>query len=706
MHLAVQKMSKFVAVGNTLQKQCLRVINVYCAQKFNVSTWTPLATAFNSRPGTKLNLSFTRDDAGLFGLPELRNREGFYLLKESAVNISDALVEESCSKNRKRKMVEIFDELSDSLCRVADLAEFVRIAHPQGSFSRAAEDACVSISGVVEKLNTNKELYLALKNVVESGDIMETTEVDRHVAKLFMFDFEQCGIHLPDEKRQEVVELNDYILQLGQRFMAGAVSPRSVSRDILPKNIRSMFSADGDRVIVSGLYADSPNEMAREVAYKIYLHPDKHQDYLLTEMLQSRYKLATICDFATYAHRALKSSIVEEPGVVSEFLNTLSEKLRPKAEADFKQMAYMKTMENPQAAPLAPWDVPYLTNKAKKDWLQAESSEFSPYFSLGGCMEGLNYIFTSLYGIRLEHDRVEHGELWSPDVYKVSVIHEKEGLLGHIYCDFYERANKPNQDCHFTIRGGKRLSDGSYQNPVVVLMLNLPTPRWSGPSLLTPSMVDNLFHEMGHAMHSMLARTEYQHVTGTRCSTDFAEVPSVLMEYFASDPRVVRCFAKHFMTKEPMPEEMLNRLCASKRVFSASEMQVQVFYSALDQVYHGKFPLEGTTTEVLAQMQKKYYGIPYVPNTAWQLRFSHLVGYGAKYYSYLLSRAVASWIWQSCFQDNPLSRVQGEKYRRHCLAHGGGKPARALVADFLEREVTPDNLASALIQDLEIQKEV
>lgn len=148
-------------------------------------------------------------------------------------------------------------------------------------------------------------------------------------------------------------------------------------------------------------------------------------------------------------------------------------------------------------------------------------------------------------------------------------------------------------------------------------MLNLNAPRWSGPTLLTPPMVDNLFHEMGHAMHSMLARTKYQHISGTRCSTDFAEVPSVLMEYFASDPRVLSTFARHFQTQEPMPASLMNRLCVSKHLFSASETQLQLFYSALDQIYHSE-PQDKpnhTTTDTLKEVQKNYYSVPYVEHT-------------------------------------------------------------------------------------------
>lgn len=452
--------------------------------------------------------------------------------------------------------------------------------------------------------------------MVDTKDIFPTNAIDDHVAKLFLFDFEQCGIHLEEKLRQRVVYLNDCILQLGQQFMAGAVHPRSVAKHVLPENIRHLFSVEGDKILVSGLYADSTSAAAREAAYRLFLFPDEKQEDILKTLLLARHELAVTCGFETYAHRALKASTVENPETVKEFLDILTDGLKSRATFDFQMMQDMKNKENSMTQELASWDTPYFTSKLKRQCIQVSTSEFMPYFSLGACMEGLNNIMTSIFGIKLENTTMEPGESWAHDIYKLAVNHETEGLLGYIYCDLFERSGKPNQDCHFTIQGGKRLKNGDYQMPIVVVMLNLNMPRWSGASLLTPSMVENLFHEMGHAMHSMLARTEYQHVTGTRCSTDFAEVPSILMEYFASDPRVLGSFARHFQTQEPMPEDMLRRLCASKMLFSASETQLQVFYSALDQVYHGN-PAEHleSTTKTLQKVQEKYYGLPYVDNT-------------------------------------------------------------------------------------------
>ncbi|XP_055837539.1 mitochondrial intermediate peptidase [Episyrphus balteatus] len=670
-----------------------------------VSTWSPLATAFNSPPHKRINL--TRNDVGLFNLPELKSFEGFYLLKDNVGNKTDDLIQEAISQNRSRKMVEIFDELSDSLCKVADLAEFIRIAHPQSKYSHAAEEACITISGIVESLNTHKPIFKALQGVVENGDIMPTTEIDRHVAKLFLFDFEQCGIHLPESERQKVVRLNDAILQLGQKFMHGAVNPSAIPRKSVADAIAHIFPSDGDNLYISGLYTNSSSAQAREAAYRLFLRPIESQEELLSDLIACRYQLAKTCGFETYAHRALNSSTVEHPTMVKQFIDELSDELRPRAESDFQIMDKMKKKDSINSnASLAAWDTPYFTSVVRKQWLNASSNEFLPYFSLGGCMEGLDNLMKSLYGVSLQNTEVEPGEVWNNDIYKLSVVHETEGLLGYIYCDFFERNGKPNQDCHFTIQGGKKLSDGSYQLPIVVVMLNLSPARWTGPTLLSPSRVDNLFHEMGHAMHSMLGRTEYQHVTGTRCSTDFAEVPSVLMEYFASDPRVLKTFAKHYRTHEPMSEEMLQRLCASKNIFSASETQLQVFYSALDQAYHSEKPTQGqNTTETLKEVQAKYYSLPYVENTAWQLRFSHLVGYGAKYYSYLISKTIASWIWQTYFEANPFNRESGEKYRQEVLAHGGGSPSRQLVANFLQRDVTPKALSQSLIHEIDVNNE-
>ncbi|XP_016137693.1 mitochondrial intermediate peptidase [Sinocyclocheilus grahami] len=563
-----------------------------------VTTWSPVAAAFNARVHRRLDLF--HHNVGLFGVPELSSVGGFEVVQDRALQETQQLVQKACHCPPGVQTVEIFDKLSDSLCRVADM-------------------------------------------------------VNIRVVELFMFDFEISGIHLDKKKRKEAVNLNVKLLDLSNQFLMSCHMPNRIEKRALPEHIHQHFTKDGNYIQIGGLNADAPDDLVREVAYKVFLYPNENVMHILEELLSCRDKLARLVGYESYAHRALKGTMAKSPEAVMSFLQQITDKLSDRTERDFGMMREMKTKLNPRNPELMPWDHPYFSGVIRAERFNIEPSLYSPYFSLGACMEGLNGLFTQLYGVSLLAEQPSVGEVWSEDVRKLAVVHETEGLLGYIYCDFFYRPDKPHQDCHFTIRGGRQLEDGQYQLPIVVLMLNLPHPTQSAPTLLSPGMMENLFHEMGHAMHSMLGRTRYQHVTGTRCVTDFAEVPSILMEYFATDYRVISQFARHYQTGQPLPQSMVARLCESKKVCGAADTQLQVFYAIMDQVYHGK-PQNRSTTDIMIDMQKKYYGLPYVTNTAWQLRFSHLVGYGAKYYSYLMSRAVASMVWKQCFYKDPLNR--------------------------------------------------
>ncbi|ELU11712.1 hypothetical protein CAPTEDRAFT_198580 [Capitella teleta] len=665
--------------------------------KRNVSTLSPLAAAFNSKREKKFNFNIGKSNVGLFNIPQLKEHSGFYLLQQNATHEAEDLVAEAASPNRKRKLVKVFDELSDCLCRVADMADFVRIAHPDQRFCQAAEDACMSISALVEKLNTNVDIHRSLSNVLKNGDSFETDAIDDRVAELFMFDFEQSGIHLPEDKRRIFVELNEKI-----HMLAYCMVIYHHSFFLLCDNCSLFlsFALDGDNVAVTGLFSDHHNDLVREAAYKIYLHPDQQQSDRFDSLLSSRDHLAKLVGFSSFGDRALRGTLGQSAANVMDFLETLAEEIKPLVENDISAIRDMK-IKHGGSKEVMPWDLAYYAGVARHERCQVNNADLSPYFSLGCCMHGLDKIFQALFGVSLQYQEASYGELWSYDVAKLAVVHETEGTLGYIYCDLYERPGKPHQDCHFTIQGGRELDDGTYQDPIVVLMLNLPPPRGRIPSCLTASMLENLFHEFGHAMHSMLGRTRYQHVTGTRCPTDFAEVPSVLMEYFATDARVLASFARHWQTGEVLPDHMIESLCAAKKMFGPCEMQLQVFYSILDQVYHGEHPLGGSTTEILERVQNEHYSLPYVSGTAWHLRFGHFIGYGAKYYSYLMSRAVAARIWRQFFAEDPFSRASGYKYWKQVLAHGGGKDSIDLVHDLLEEKPSTKMLVQSLLNDLQ-----
>ncbi|KAI2659653.1 Mitochondrial intermediate peptidase [Labeo rohita] len=533
----------------------------------SVNTWSAVGAAFNVQHQRSEHL---QKNVGLFRVSELSGPAGFQMAQHQALREAEFLVHKACTHPPGAVTVETFDQLSDSLCRVADLADFIKVAHPDAAFREAAERTCVDIGTVVEKLNTNVDLCQSLKNLLEN------------------------------EARSKAVALNVKLLDLYHEFLSGSQLPNAIDKRLLPEHIRHCFSIDGNRVQIGGLHADSPNELVREAAYKIFLYPNASLLLCLDELLACRHELATLVGYESFAHRALKGTMAKTPETVMKFLKLLTEKLSDRTSRDFKMMKEMKKQTHSTNPEVMPWDHAYLSSAIRTEKFNIDPSIYSPYFSLGACMEGLNRLFTQLLGVSFQTEQAKMGELWSEDVRKL--------------------------DCHFTIRGGRLREDGIYQVPVVVLMLSLPPPNGKTPCLLTPSMVENLFHEMGHAMHSILSSCE------PVCTT-------------LSDWR----------------ESLVSRLCESKRVCSAADTQLQ----------------------------------------AWQLRFSHLVGYGAKYYSYLMSRAVASMVWRQCFLEDPFSRVMGERYRREMLAHGGSKEPMLMVQGMLQKTPSIEDFVDALVLDLD-----
>ncbi len=634
---------------------------------------------------------------GLFNLREFSTPDGFTTSTQTALYESKNLVNDIIACDPNITVVQKMDKLSNTLCNVADLGECIRQLHPDPDMVQKAQEACMAIGNYVEELNTNPHLYKAIKALMNSRQYDSFDEVTKCTAESFLHDFEINGIHLESSKRDKVVKLSNSILDMSYQFHYNASLPVLIPKESCLLQLVKYFHEHKGYIHIDHVPHYNTNSELRALSYLLFYGPNTTQDTLLVNLLDARRELSTLVGYPTFAHRVLESSMARDPATVMEFLDTLNQKIMPLAKAEVSEMVKLKQEMIPaQKDPntIRPWDISVVTAERQKQSKLIDLQSVQSYFSLDDCISGLNTIFTALFGIRLESVPVKSGEVWDRKVLKLAFVHDTEGVIGHTYADLFSRQGKIASDCHFTIRGGCELQrgDGSttYQLPVITLCCSIDN------SPLSQHSVENFFHEMGHALHSMLGRSKYQNVTGTRCSTDFAEVPSILMEFFLNDSRILSTFARHYKTREFISQDRIKSFQLSNHFFPAYETQIQILHAALDQSVHSQ-PLEPreTVLDRYALLHSEYSPIKHVPNTTTISRFNHFYSYAAKYYSYLWSRAVASLIWKSCFADDPFSPESGAKYRE-MLRHGGGVHPSTLVADLLGYEPSISDLVNAL----------
>ena len=636
------------------------------------------------------SLSHTaREGGGLLNHPLLTSPDGFQSLTDSTLESCNEIVRQILTltpSSKDNETLLLFDELSNAICQSADLSECIRLLHPDPSYVTAAQSCSAALGGYVEQLNTSRELYDAVKEI----NMSSLDPVSYRHASTLLHDFEISGIHLSKTNREKALKLHREILYLSHTFTEQCQVPSLIDTKSAPPSIIRHKHLFSDHDNSENLYIDSVPYLSgdpelRRDCYKQYYsssHPNKE---VLDALLSARYLLARLVRYETFAHRTLADTMAGSPEVVMEFLNALNHKIRPMAEREMYEMASLIETTSDRIKSFHPWDFPLALDRAKKI-LSKNSGE---YFPLSACLNGLRILTKSLYDVDIELTDINPGEVWHDSVQKFAFKREGE-VLGILYCDWLNRSDKLASDCQFTIQGGRKRRDGSYQVPISTLSLSFQ----SDPPLLSQHALENLFHEMGHALHSILGRSPYQNTSGTRCSTDFAEIPSNLMELFLKDGRIISSIT-----------DTTGSLNFSSNLFPAFKTQEQILYSVMDQVFHGPHPLGSSTNEIFSRLHDRYSVIPHTTGTAWYLRFTHLYSYAGKYYSYLWSRSVANLIWKKCFHSNPLSRSSGKKYEEAMLMHGGGLHPLDMVRGVLGYEPSVEELVDAYCQEINTIKE-
>ncbi|KAM1712707.1 hypothetical protein ACFX12_023551 [Malus domestica] len=643
---------------------------------------------------------------GLYGFEHLKFPKGFQRLADDAIERSAELVEH-IAMSSSVEVIRAIDEISDTVSTVFDSAELCRNTHPDRKFVEEATKASIRMRQYLHCLNTNHTLYHAVKKAEQEGHLL-THEAQR-LARCLCRDSEKGGIHLSADKLDRVNWLDIEISQLCRQFNEnivtdpGAVDIFPASR--IPQKLHHLLKPIYHSTSVISTESLRPRGTMKEKGFRITTDPHtlscvlqgvpdaevRKMTYIkgnsvplanldvLEKLIAARHELAQIMGCRSYAEFSLKSSIASSPEVVMSFLREMSKMVRPSADEEFKKIKdFKRGVCGEQYEDLEPWDEEYYTALMKSSAYDMDSLVVASYFPLPQCIEGLKVLVESLFGATLHSIPLAPGESWHPDVLKMSLHHPEEGDLGYLYLDMYSRKGKYPDCAHFAIKAGRRVSETEYQLPAVAIVCSFSALGNSSMVRLNHWELETLFHEFGHALHSLLSRTDYQNFSGSRVAFDFAETPSTLFEYYSLDYRVLRRFAKHYSTGEIIPEALVASMQGARKMFAATDLQRQTFYAAVGQTFFGEQPTPPTSS-IVADLKREYTSWKHVEGTHWHTRYNHLVNYGAGYYSYLYAKCFAATIWQKLCEEDPLSLATGSALRLKLLQYGGAKEAAELL---------------------------
>ena len=414
---------------------------------------------------------------------------------------------------------------------------------------------------------------------------------------------------------------------------------------------------------------------------------------LCKRLINLRREMAQLLGYDTFADYVMKHRMATKVENVYKLLNDLIEAYKPKAIQEREEVEALAKEEEGAAFKMEPWDLAYYSQLLKKKKYDLDPEMLRPYLELGNVIKGVFGLATRLYGITFKENK--DIPVYHPDV-KPYEVYDKDGsYLAVLYVDFHPRKGKRDGAWMTEFQGQWIERDGTNVRPHASLVMNFSKPTEDKPALLRLGEVETFLHEFGHSLHGIFANTRFESLSGTNVWWDFVELPSQFMENFAVEKEFLRTFAFHYQTGEPMPDELIEKVIASRNYGAATACLRQVSFGLLDMAYYTQ---KEEFTDDIISFEKKAWAPAIIDeqrmDTCMTVQFSHIMagGYAAGYYSYKWAEVLDADAFSVFKKEGIFNQATAQRFRDNILSRGGTEHPMTLYKRFRGQEPTIDAL--------------
>lgn len=675
-------------------KKCIFILATSCMM-YSCTTQTetnPFLTEFQTEHGVPP-----------FDKIRLEHYEPAFLkgIEEQNANI-DAIVNNSEAPTFENVIVAL-DNSSPTLDRVSAIFYNMTEAETTDDLKELSIKLAPTLSEHSDNISLNQDLFKKVDAVYQQKDALGLTTEQQRLLEETYKGFVRSGANLSPEKQARLREVNKELSTLGIKFSDNVLNENNAFKlyidkeedlaglpDWFRQSAAEKAKEDGQEgkwLFTLGNASRLPflqyseNRPLREQMYKAYINRGNNNDKndnkkIITDIIKLRLEKAQLLGFDCYSNFVLDNTMAKNSTTVMDFLNNLWSYSLPKAKAEAVELQNIMDKEG-KGEKLEAWDWWFYTEKLRKEKYNLEEDEIKPYFKLENVREGAFAVANKLYGITLT--KLEGIPVYHPDVEVFEVKDADGSHLGVFYVDYFPRPGKS---------GGAWMSNYREQQgairPLVCNVCSFTQPVGDMPSLLTIDEVETLFHEFGHALHGLLTKCNYKGISGTNVVRDFVELPSQINEHWATEPEVLKMYAKHYQTGETIPDSLIEKIL-NQKTFNQGFMTTELLAAAiLDMNLHNLTDTQNL--DILAYEKEAMDKLELIPEIAPRYRttyFNHIIGgYAAGYYSYLWANVLDNDAFEAFKEHGIFNKKTADLFRNNVLEKGNSEDPMTLYKNF------------------------